>query len=1196
MPESKELPWTGERLVTSFQGGDIVLEHLHRYAFAAELVAGKDVLDIACGEGYGSNLLAASARSVTGVDIPEEIIRHARSKYVRSNLTFHQGNCLAIPIPNHSVDIVVSFETLVHFAEHEQFLAEVRRVLRPGGIAIVSTPDKAIYTGKLGNRNDYHLRELSADEFESLLRERFAHVTTLSQRVGLGSFLAPTTKGELIETGTHRGDYEAIHFTPGAAEGVYLIGVASDAPLPALKGGLFEFGREEDGAFITPLAEERKLRTGDERRFTDINSALNYQQQRIHQLDQVVASAMHWQSGPWFKRAFHRWHPPGARLSRLGFLKKLERSIRKRFFNRAMNPAPLTSTTAAAPRKPYKKQVGFLKSLERSIRKRRKDFVNRLMGREPADTANTHAYAPTLEITLPERATLAPMPKVLAWYLPQFHPIPENDAWWGKGFTEWRNVTRAYPLFPGHVQPQLPADLGFYDLRLPEVRQHQADLARKYGIDGFVYHYYWFKGRKVLETPLEEMLRSGAPDFPFCINWANENWTRRWDGLESEILLHQEHSLASDVQFIRDVLPLLKDRRYITCDGRPMLIVYRPELLKNSAETAAVWRDEALRAGLPGLHLCAVQFLSKDPRPLGFDALIEFPPHYFPAPEWDAKSFGVVSDFKGNIYDFPEGVRQAVVPARREFPFYRGAMPGWDNTARRLANAAVYHGATPEIYQYWLHQMLIQARHTATTSDHFVFINAWNEWAEGAHLEPDQNFGYAWLEATRNAVEAAGQDGRTLPAPPTGLVSAVPKPKATPSLSASIEVRAAAKEKIPWSMPQRGNWGGARRPVLCVSHDAARAGAQLILFRLVERLAQHEYLEPWLLLRHGGALEDDFRTIAPVLRVDEVGGGRLPFDAAVQQVIRDFRRRSPLFALCNTVVSSDVAKVCDQHGIPVLAHVLELPTSIDGSLGRETIERVRRHARRAMMASAFVRDALVQAYQLPAKQLEVVYYGVPRAALEPANRKQARQAVLREFGWEDDAFLVLGCGSIHPRKGTDLFVQAAIALGRRPGNGKMRFLWVGQDQDGPTLRSWCEHDIAAAGLAKQVQFAGERVDPGIFFAAADAFALTSREDPFPTVNLEAMAAGLPVVAFDGAGGAVEAFGDDAGLKVPYLDVSAMAGELARLAENSAEAKAMGARARRRIETRFTFEHFFQSFLELVERDFGPVAAKQQNPA
>lgn len=247
---SKELPWTGERLVTSLSGG-IVCEHLHRYAIAREMVAGKDVLDIACGEGYGVALFAQCARSVVGVDVDRAVVEHAEAKYGGGNTRFLQGECVAIPLGEASVDVVVSFETIEHIREQEQFLAEVRRVLRPGGILIVSTPDKRVYTDQLGNRNQFHPRELEAEEFYSLLAQHFTHTATLSQRVGLGSFVAPMHRGDDIEIGNHRGDWSGIDFTPGVADGVYLLAVCSNAPLPPVRVGFFEFnGWSFDGKSV----------------------------------------------------------------------------------------------------------------------------------------------------------------------------------------------------------------------------------------------------------------------------------------------------------------------------------------------------------------------------------------------------------------------------------------------------------------------------------------------------------------------------------------------------------------------------------------------------------------------------------------------------------------------------------------------------------------------------------------------------------------------------------------------------------------------------------------------------------------------------------------------------------------------------------------------------------------------------------
>lgn len=355
---------------------------------------------------------------------------------------------------------------------------------------------------------------------------------------------------------------------------------------------------------------------------------------------------------------------------------------------------------------------------------------------------------------LPGEGTLAASDtRAIAFYLPQFHPIPENDLWWGNGFTEWTNVVQARPHFKGHSQPHIPGELGFYDLRLAEVRERQAQLARRYQLHGFCYYYYWFNGRRLLERPLEEVLRTGKPDFPFCICWANENWTRRWDGAEHELLVEQVHTPTTDSAFIHDVLPIVTDPRYIRVGNKPILLVYRAGLLPDAKRTTETWREEARRAGIPGLHLCAVQsFGLIDPRPLGFDAAVEFPPHGLAAEDVTESISGDEPPFQGRVYDYRDAVAHALVRPVPEFRRYRGVMSGWDNTPRRGARGTVYAHSSPREYETWLRAAIAETDATLPPGERLVFINAWNEWAEGAHLEPDQLDGYAYLEATSRAL------------------------------------------------------------------------------------------------------------------------------------------------------------------------------------------------------------------------------------------------------------------------------------------------------------------------------------------------------------------------------------------------------------------------------------------------------------
>jgi len=377
-----------------------------------------------------------------------------------------------------------------------------------------------------------------------------------------------------------------------------------------------------------------------------------------------------------------------------------------------------------------------------------KELYDKVLGAGPAGAARAAGAAP------------APLPaardwpaKLIAFYLPQFHPIPENDEWWGEGFTEWTNVKRAKPNFAGHYQPQVPADLGYYDLRDPEVMDRQAELARAYGIHGFCFYYYWFNGRRLLERPLEQMLARGKPDFPFCVCWANENWTRRWDGSEDEVLMKQDYSEGAAEQFIRDVIPILKDRRYMKIAGAPLLLVYRVDLLPDAPATARLWREACAREGIPQLHLAAVQsFGIGDPRPYGFDAAVDFPPHT-ERELIDPGAFpGLSPDFKGYLEDYLKVARNQVSQPPPPFVRYRGVMPAWDNTPRRLERAHICVSSSPAAYQWWLEQIVAQTMARSAVQEPLVFLNAWNEWAEGAYLEPDSKNGSAYLEATRRGL------------------------------------------------------------------------------------------------------------------------------------------------------------------------------------------------------------------------------------------------------------------------------------------------------------------------------------------------------------------------------------------------------------------------------------------------------------
>lgn len=365
----------------------------------------------------------------------------------------------------------------------------------------------------------------------------------------------------------------------------------------------------------------------------------------------------------------------------------------------------------------------------------------------------------------------------IAIYLPQYHPIPENDSWWGKGFTEWTNVAKAKPFYKGQYQPHLPADLGFYDLRVPETREAQAKMAEENGIYGFCYYHYWFMGRRILERPFQEVFESKKPDFPFMLCWANENWTKRWDGGNNEILISQDYSEEDHLAHIRVLIEYFKDDRYIKVDGKPVFCVYRSGEIPEVAKMIKIWREEAAKHDME-LYLCRFETLSQygqEYLDLGFDAAVTFQP--FSGEFWRYTwkeyydRFTAIDRAKAKIakykkiknfhharkekiarhYSYPGYVKYFTSQdnINKKYKCYPGVSPSWDNTARKAEDAILLKDASPEVYKLWLEDTVEKFK-PFSRNENFLFINAWNEWAEGNHLEPDREYGSAYLDATRD--------------------------------------------------------------------------------------------------------------------------------------------------------------------------------------------------------------------------------------------------------------------------------------------------------------------------------------------------------------------------------------------------------------------------------------------------------------
>ena len=770
-----------------------------------------------------------------------------------------------------------------------------------------------------------------------------------------------------------------------------------------------------------------------------------------------------------------------------------------------------------------------------------------------------HARGPAWEADIPcSELPAHPKVKVIAFYLPQFHPIPENDAWWGRGFTEWTNVTKALPRFVGHVQPRLPADLGFYDLRNPDTLHRQADLARRYGIGGFCFHHYWFNGHRLLDTPLDLLLADPSIDLPFCVNWANENWTRRWDGQEQDILLAQHYSPEDDLAFARHLIPIVRDPRYIQVDGRPLVMLYRPGILPDPLATMRRWRAEFTRAGLPNPFVVMAQgFGDEDPRPHGMDAAAEFPPHKMR----DLHSVNHTLDlldpgFSGHVVNYADVAAGFADMPRPEFPLFRAVSPSWDNEARKPGRGFTMAGATPALYGSWLNAACRAAITEATHDDErIVFVNAWNEWAEGAMLEPDRHFGHAYLAETARVLAALDRP-QSVPSPAAPSVAALPR------------------------------YDDGLHHLALISHDARFHGAQVLALALARALVLNHNVDLTILIGGPGDLTEDFATIART----ETIPGEFADQAAWAAAARALAARGVTAVLCNTTVAARAIGPLRDAGLRIVLLVHELPSLIRSYRLESAAQDAAQHAAAIVFPSAWVRDRFVEVAGPIHGRTAIHHQGLHLVRTPPDERLAKRRLLRRQHGIADDRRIVIGVGYGDTRKGLDLW--AALIPRVVKAVPDTLFVWIGLTE--ATLRNWLLHDLASVGMSDHLLLVGATSDLSPWYSAADLFALTSREDPFPSVVVEAMAYGLPVVLFEESGGTVDLVRDAGGATVPYLDVAAMAAAIAHLLTDPAEAAAMGRALEARTHSGFDYADYARALIELAAPPTATVSAVVPN--
>jgi len=722
--------------------------------------------------------------------------------------------------------------------------------------------------------------------------------------------------------------------------------------------------------------------------------------------------------------------------------------------------------------------------------------------------------------------------KLISFYLPQYHPIPENDGWWGKGFTEWTNVAKAVPQFVGHYQPHLPGELGFYDLRVPEVQRRQVELAKKYGIYGFCFYYYWFNGKRLLEKPLEQFMLDPEIDFPFCICWANENWTRRWDGLDNEVLISQDHSVKSDSEFIHDLIPYLKHPNYLRINGCPVVLVYRVDILENPLETTKYWREYVFNEGIDNLYLIAMDVFNfkEDPKSIGFDAVSEFPPNTLLVDEKSNIVEKFNPNFEGRIYDYGQLIHSML--SRRDVNFirFKAVMPSWDNTARKKDRSTIFINSSPVKFSYWLRESINMTKQSFSPSLRFIFINAWNEWAEGTHLEPDRKFGYGYLQSVASTLKEALQERK-------------------------------------------------RIKYLFISHDANAGGSQKVLFDLLKWFKVNTLIDIKIICLSGGKLIKEFNKISKTLIFSEIS--TLTKEDQKKKIL-DFCGGIPDLIYGNTVVSGQIYYLLSEFNIPILTHVHELQSAID-KYASNVIDDVIKFSDYYIACSYSVKQNLEKSYKINPEKIFTGYsFIIPKNNTQETLNKKIN--LRQKFGIESEKFIVLGCGIGMPfRKGADLFIETAVEIKER-GLNNIQLYWIGDfdpQYSDPIYGEWNDYlkRIEQYNLNDIVSFLGYIDNPKDWLEIGDVFLLTSREDPFPLVMLEAADAKLPIIFFNDTGGSSEFVTSDMGFSVPYQDTKKMALKIIYLYNNKDVQMNMGKKAQERLLQNFTLEKIAPRILD-----------------
>lgn len=726
--------------------------------------------------------------------------------------------------------------------------------------------------------------------------------------------------------------------------------------------------------------------------------------------------------------------------------------------------------------------------------------------------------------------------RAICFYLPQFHAIPENDKWWGEGFTEWTNVKPAKPQFEGHYQPHVPhEDIGYYNLLDKTTQEKQIELAKQYGIEGFCYYLYWFSGQRLLEKPLDNMLADPALDFPFCVCWANENWSRRWDGLDQDLLMVQNYSDEDDIAFISNIAKYLRDPRYITIDNKPLLLVYRPNLFPDMKATTKRWRDWCRTNGIGEIYLAYPQsFECVNPAEYDFDAAIEFPPNNSNPPAITSFVEPIVEDFKTTVYDWRAFVERSDAYTDPGYKLFRSATPSWDNTARKKNKGTVFHNSSPKLFQKYLENAFSETIHRQENPDErLVFINAWNEWAEGAHLEPDQKYGYAWLQAVRGAHEMTARK---------------------------------------------------RKKILLVSHDAHPHGAQVLCLNMAKELSIGLHFDVEIIVLGEGALLPKFRQYS---KVHEINIDAQDADF-IQKFLNDLFNRGIESALVNTTVSGKIVPFLKKAGMKVISLIHELPTLMTNYNLFEHADSINKFSDAVVFPAKIVKDGFSSFIGQTINNSLIKPQGLfqPSILRKGRTKSECKEELIKKYNLPNDSKIIVNVAYADHRKGFDLFVEACCEILKR--NPNTYAIWVGHQDKQFVTKSI--NFAKERGVEKHFILTNGYVDdPQVYYAGADVFALTSREDPFPSVVLESLDAETPVIGFKDCGGFEDLLQRGCGLLAAKGDIHSFAQKTFDVINDTEFTKQLALTGKKIIDTEMRFRHYLFFLLESVGIDLPKVS-------